>query len=1417
MEKLIELLQQQIASQERRHEEQERRHEEQERRHEEQMIELQRRHEDQTKLLQEVMAARPRNPEVPTAATTQVAATPNFTAFDSSSELWKDYWSRFCTFTNAHSVPIAKMPKVFLTNQTSSVYKMLSNLAAQETPPRDINDLTMDQISTYMKAQFDPKRFVVRERFRFWSEMKRKPGESIQELASRIRQAAATCDFASIEDPLNEALRTRFMCSVNNEAVLKALFKINADELTFTKAIEVAIETEDAAKVAKETVYGSITTPVHKIKSLKQASKKTSHSSDDKSQRKCYRCGKASHLAPDCRFKTATCNYCKIQGHLETVCRKKILSQKPGTSKGTGKVQSIETCVLSDTSHDFCRVPSLRVPVYILSTWVRMELDTATGGNFISEEIWKEMGEPELQPTTLQYQSASKHPLPILGTLVAQSKLEPHSGESISLSFQVTKISNLNLLGRDAIVSLGISLDNILFSRSSQNSEVQALALFPSEADHSLQQACSKLCDEYSEIFKPELGCLKDFELEIQFKSDTKPIFCKPRSVPFAIQAELAQAYDAGIEKDIWTPVQFNDWGTPVVPIRKKAMPNASKAYLRVCGDYSTSVNPQLEIHRHPLPLPEDLMRKLGGGHGFTKIDLADAYNQIKLGPASRKRLAISTHRGVLLQNRLPFGISSAPGYFQKIIDDLTSDLPGVAVYLDDILVSGIDADNHLQNLKRLLQRLHEKGIRCRREKCLFAQPRVEYLGHIISKTGISKGPKVDYVITMPAPKNVPGLRSFLGSVQFYGKFLPPEFSTVAAPLYLLLRNGVEWKWGHEQQSAFDKLKHFLSSDAVLVHFDPALLLGIACDASNIGIGATLFHRYPNGDEKPIANVSKLLSPTQRKYSQIQKEALAIIFALKKFYQYLFGRSFILVTDHKPLLALLHPSKPTPALAANRLARWALFLGQFQYTIEYRRTKDHQNADALSRLPSGEDPIFDEEEGTEDNDIVCAIETLSLQINTTDPAIVRKETSKDPVFARVMRFTSEGWPLKLDPDDPAQQFRKVSESLSTYYGCLLYGTRLVIPTSLQKQVLQVLHTSHSGMERMKQLARTAVYWPKIDSQIMDLCRGCSSCCEHRNALPKSIVHPWMMPEKPWSRLHVDHAINFLGLNWLVITDAYTKYPCIHPTASISTKATILQLEEDFSHFGYPHSIVSDNATCFTSDEFQVYCKERGIVHLTGAPYHPATNGAAERLIQSFKQALRKSSKPPREAVLEFLMFYRRTPTTSVYSPSELLNNRQLRTKLDVLLPSPVHITQSKLKNSTDTGRRATRHSYKVGDSCYAMYFGPRRNKDARWVPAVVTKRLGTRMFNVRVVPNGPVWRRHLDQLQPRYASDDDEDPGDVPSSQEHSDHSSENEQISPQPEAVPSPQRPAPEEYTRQNPRRSTRRRKPPDYYVSQP
>ncbi|XP_067950423.1 uncharacterized protein [Watersipora subatra] len=249
---------------------------------------------------------------------------PNFPAFDSTSELWTDYWARFNTFAVAHIITEDRKPKIFFASQSAVTCKILTNLSAQMTPPKVINQLTMAEITGFMKEQYDPKKFIIRERFEFWSEMRHKPGETVQELAARIRQDATTCDFASITNP-HEAMRTKLICSVNIEAVLKALFKVKVDELSFTRAVELATETEDAAKVAKETAHGSKATGVNKVQSEKKptinrpSGFSSSASQGNRLPPSCYRCGK-NHLANTCTHNNSQCNFCKELGHIEPAC-----------------------------------------------------------------------------------------------------------------------------------------------------------------------------------------------------------------------------------------------------------------------------------------------------------------------------------------------------------------------------------------------------------------------------------------------------------------------------------------------------------------------------------------------------------------------------------------------------------------------------------------------------------------------------------------------------------------------------------------------------------------------------------------------------------------------------------------------------------------------------------------------------------------------------------------------------------------------------------------------------------------------------------------------------------------------------------------------------------------------------------------
>ena len=284
--------------------------------------------------------------------------------------------------------------------------------------------------------------------------------------------------------------------------------------------------------------------------------------------------------------------------------------------------------------------------------------------------------------------------------------------------------------------------------------------------------------------------------------------------------------------------------------------------------------------------------------------------------------------------------------------------------------------------------------------------PSVTYLGYRLDAEGLHPlTDKVKAIEEAPAPRNVTELKSYLGLLTYYNKFLP-NLATHLNPLYQLLQKRSTWHWGQSQEKAFAKSKELLLSAKVLIHFDPELELVLACDASDYGIGAVLAHRLPDWTEKPIGYVSRTLTSAERNYSQLEKEGLSCIFGIKKFHSYLFGHTFKLITDHKPLLGLPSAHKPVSSQASARIKCWSLFLSSYEYILEFRNTTAHGNADALSRLPLSEEPAQVEVPP----ELVLLAEHLENSPVTADQ--IRSWTAKDPVLTKVVQFVQQGWPTR---------------------------------------------------------------------------------------------------------------------------------------------------------------------------------------------------------------------------------------------------------------------------------------------------------------------------------------------------------------------------------------------------------------------
>ncbi|KAF2881605.1 hypothetical protein ILUMI_24548 [Ignelater luminosus] len=471
--------------------------------------------------------------------------------------------------------------------------------------------------------------------------------------------------------------------------------------------------------------------------------------------------------------------------------------------------------------------------------------------------------------------------------------------------------------------------------------------------------------------------------------------------------------------------------------------------------------------------------------------------------------------------------------------------------------------------------------------------------------------------------------------INYYGRLIK-NLSSILYPLNRLLCKNTKFIWSKECQKSFELVKQKLQSEEFLANFDPKLPLVLATDASAYGVGAVLSHVYSNGEERVIQYAPQTLSETQRKYSQIDKEAYAIIFGIKKFHQYFYGNTFTLYVDHKPLVQILSPQKGLPVYSAMRMQHYALYLQGFNYQIKYRNTKDHGNSDCLSRLPINESKF--------DHDVinVFQIETIeTLPITEKDLAFY---TDRDPDLKKIIGNLQTG--INIAEKD---RFHITQNEFSLQQGILMRGHRAVIPKQLRTRILQELYEGHLGVVKMKGLARGFCWWPGIDREIENLAKTCKNCNLERNNPAIVEKHIWKPCAQPFERIHADFAERFMGKYFFILVDSFTKYPFVYIMKDIRAKSTINVCREIFAAFGLPKLFVSDNGPTFTSYQFKQFLSQNGTILKVIAPYHPATNGQAERFIQTLKKSLLKlqcNNSNLDQNLQKLLLQYRTMPHTT---------------------------------------------------------------------------------------------------------------------------------------------------------------------------
>ena len=546
------------------------------------------------------------------------------------------------------------------------------------------------------------------------------------------------------------------------------------------------------------------------------------------------------------------------------------------------------------------------------------------------------------------------------------------------------------------------------------------------------------------------------------------------------------------------------------------------------------------------------------------------------------------------------------------------------------------------------------------------------------------------------------------------------------APLYKLLRKNVKFIWGPEQEKCFNNIKNMFKTQKILKTFDHKLPTAIESDASCEGIGSVLLQQYSDG-WYPVQFASRSLNPAERNYSQIEREALSVIFGCEKFRKYILGNKIIIRNDHKPLLNLFAHDSGVPLNCSARLQRWKLRLSQYTYKFQYCKGIDNVNSDFLSRFPLNETSTVNEP-----YEVIFAINSLeNMPITCED---IKNVTNKDKILCVLKQYIRTGFPCNVIPE--LSSFKNMSKELSIVNECIMFRNRVFIPESLRNAVLNQLHEFHPGISGMKSLCRSLIWYQGIENDIINLVKNCKQCVNQLSRPPQNRSVEWPRPERKWSRLHVDHFF-FEDHVFLVVVDSLTRYIECEIVKNTSARETINHLRDIFARNGLPDVIVSDNATSFTAFDFKEFLSKNCIKHITPAPYSPSSNGQAERSVRVIKDLLKKNTIGSLQNRLSnILLHYRNIPhSVTKQSPAVALNGRTYITIKERINPNnfPISNMNNKCKNIP---------VFQIGEKVHALNLrdGP------KWLEATVVERLGINLYNVLISEYDVIWKRHVHQL-----------------------------------------------------------------------
>ena len=629
--------------------------------------------------------------------------------------------------------------------------------------------------------------------------------------------------------------------------------------------------------------------------------------------------------------------------------------------------------------------------------------------------------------------------------------------------------------------------------------------------------------EDLKKAFPESFDTLGNFpgEYHITVDPSIAPVVHAPRKYAIqrreAMKEEIEKMEAMGVIKKETGPT---DWVSSITFTEKPG------GGVRVCLD-PKDLNRAIKRSHHKTPTLEEITHHFSGSKVFSKMDAKNGYWSVKLDEPSSKLCCFNTPFGKYRFLRLPFGLVVSQDVFQQRMDSILERCPGCTGIADDVAVYGRDEKEHDKNLLNLMKVAQEHGLVFNSAKCVIKTKEIPFFGMIYGAEGVKPDPdRVTAIRQLPAPENTKELQEFLGIATYMAPFIP-RLSHHAAVLRELLKKDARFTWSHNHDAAFKKIKELICSDTTLAYFDPDKESVLEVDSSLRGLGAVLLQ-----EGKPVAFASKSLTDVETRYANIERELLAAVYGCERFHTYLYGKPFIIHSDHKPLemiqLKNLHAAPP-------RLQRMLLRLQNYDVTIQYKPGRSLLLADGLSRLPGAQQSSHIELD-------VCV---NLVQFSQAKVQQLRKETTRDPVLSKLKEVILTGWPdLQRQITKDLKPYWSYRDELSVEDGIILKGgEQILIPKMMQQQILEALHAGHQGQNKCRLRAKTSVYWNNISGDIADFVANCSICQEHARTQQKEPLLQKDVPPHPWHTLSAD-LFSLDGEEYILLVDHYTKYPFV---------------------------------------------------------------------------------------------------------------------------------------------------------------------------------------------------------------------------------------------------------------------------------